>query len=973
METPPHREEHILDFWEKHTIFKKSIEQRPADRPYVFYDGPPFATGLPHYGHILTSIMKDMVPRFWTMKGFRVERRWGWDCHGLPIENIIEDELHLGSKKDIEQFGIDAFNEACRERVLTYTEEWKKTINRLGRWVDMEHAYKTMDPDYMESVWWVFKSLWDKELIYRGHKSMHVCPRCETPLSNFEVTQGYKDIDDISVTVKFALKNFSITGIDEERSKDVFILAWTTTPWTLPGNVLLAIGTDISYSIVRSEGSLYILAKERLQDVFKGKSFEVVKEIQGSDLIGFEYEPLFSYFKMTERAFRVVEADFVTTQDGTGVVHIAPAFGEDDYRIGVREGIPLVQHVTMSGRIIPEVVDFAGMEVKSKNTSSNTDIEIIKWLAHHNFLFSKQKIRHSYPHCWRCDTPLLNYLTSSWFVKVTSLKERMIDNNKDIQWIPDHIKEGRFGKWLEGSRDWAISRNRFWGTPLPVWMSEDGDDVVCIGSIAELEELSGIHVTDLHKHRIDSITFQKNGKTYQRIPEVLDCWFESGSMPYAQRHYPFENTETFQNEFPAEFIAEGQDQTRGWFYTLMVLSTALFGKPPFKHVIVNGIILAEDGQKMSKRLKNYPDPWELFDKYGVDALRYYLMSSPVVRAEQCNLDEKGVKEALQKVVMIITNVVSLYEMYAKAEFLTKEDHVKSEDILDQWIMSRLHSTVQVVTEQMEEYDLMGATRPIGSFIHELSTWYIRRSRERLKGDDEKDKRICLQTLHEVLFTLSKLMAPCMPFTAEYIFQCIKRYDVTIKEESVHLAYWPDVNLSLFRRDVEEHMEHTREYIEILHALRAECGIKVRQPLSEAVINQPIDEQYSHLIADEVNVHVVSSQEILPSGEEWRVRRNNGCAVALNCAITSSLKEEGIVREIIRAINAYRKDAHLTVHDMVILSYNTQSEELKGIISKYTHELQKTTLATSLVEDTLDEGHDISIGSMQIRIRLTKIS
>ncbi|MDO8571369.1 MAG: isoleucine--tRNA ligase [bacterium] len=966
METPSQREERILKLWEKIGAFKKSIEQRPADKPYVFYDGPPFATGLPHYGHIVASVMKDMVPRFWTMKGYRVNRRWGWDCHGLPVENIIEEELKLGSKKDIEGFGVDRFNEACRARVLTYTEEWKKTINRLGRWVDMEHAYKTMDPEFMESVWWVFKALWDKGLIYQGYKSMHVCPRCETPLSNFEVTLGYKDVDDISATVKFKVKNPSSFGIQD----DLFILAWTTTPWTLPGNVLLAVGPDNAYVFVSYEGSTYSVAKERVADVFKDKEYEVLKEVKGSELVGIEYEPVFPYFTHIENAFRVVQADFVTTEDGTGVVHIAPAFGEEDYHVGIQEGIPLVQHVTMSGRMSADVTDFANKEVKPKEAPSSTDIEVIKWLAAHDALFSKKKIKHSYPHCWRCDTPLLNYLTSSWFIKVTAIKEEMVMNNTLINWVPDHIKEGRFGKWLEGSRDWAVSRNRFWGTPLPIWQSEDGNNTLCVGSISELEQLSGVKVTDLHTHNIDGIEFEKNGKRYHRVPEVLDCWFESGSMPYAERHYPFEGKELFEKEFPAEFIAEGQDQTRGWFYTLMVLSTALFGTRPFKNVIVNGLVLAESGKKMSKRLKNYPDPWDVFEKYGADALRYYLMSSPVVHAENLNFEEKGVRETLQKVVMIIANVVSFYEMYAEKDLLEKKNK-PAEHILDQWILSKLYSTLHMVTERMENYDLIGATRPIGVFIHELSTWYIRRSRERLKGDEKEDKAACVQTLHEVLLVLSKMMAPVMPFIAEHIFQTLKQYDSGISEESVHLTDWPQENLVLIRVEIEKSMEQARLVVEMTHALRAECGIKVRQPLSEMVTNQEVESQLSTLIADEVNIHTVSSQEILPTGEGWLLRQNGEVAIAVLCEITPALKEEGIVREFVRSVNAYRKEMGLTIRDSVTLTYDTDNEELDTIISKHSNEFRKTVLTSSVKKDALMEGHEITLDSIRLRIQLVK--
>ncbi|RMD52131.1 isoleucine--tRNA ligase, partial [Candidatus Parcubacteria bacterium] len=558
------REEEILSYWDKNQCFEKSVENRPMGNSYVFYDGPPFATGLPHYGHIVGSVMKDVVPRFWTMKGRRVERIWGWDCHGLPIENIVEKEKNLGSRKDIENYGIAEFNETCRTKVLAYAAEWQKIIHRLGRWVDMDNAYKTMDFKFMESIWWVFKSLWDKGLIYEGRKPMHICPRCETVLSNFEVTQAYKDVSDISVYVKMPLLDGEYAGVN--------LVIWTTTPWTLPGNELIAVGKNMRYALAELNGERYILLEDKVQDLLPDA---VVKTtLSGSDLIGAKYKPLFETFANTENAFRVVAADFVSDEEGTGAVHIAPGFGEDDMNVGVAEGVKPIIHVKMNGLFTDDILkelskkgcEVQGVPVRQKDNPLAVDIEIIKLLDREGRLLTKEKVKHSYPHCWRCDTPLLNYSTSSWFVKVTEVKDRMIQTNKEINWVPDHIKEGRFGKWLEGARDWAISRSRFWGTPLPIWKSDDGD-IICVGSSAELEELSGKKVDDLHKHVIDEIVIEKDGKVYKRIDEVLDCWFESGSMPYAQLHYPFENKEKFDHGFPAEFIAEGQDQTRGWFYT----------------------------------------------------------------------------------------------------------------------------------------------------------------------------------------------------------------------------------------------------------------------------------------------------------------------------------------------------------------------------------------------------------------------
>ncbi len=974
-------EQEVLKFWDENKTFEKSVESRPKDKPYVFYDGPPFATGLPHYGHIIASLMKDVVPRYWTMQGKRVERKWGWDCHGLPVENIIEKDLKLKDRQAIEDMGVDKFNEACRNTVLTYAEEWKKTVNRMGRWVDMENDYKTMDIQFMESVWWVFKELWDKGLIYEGKKSMHVCPRCVTPLSNFEVTQGYKDVKDLSVTGKFKLKNTKEKlGLDG----DVYVLAWTTTPWTLPGNVMLAVGEDIDYVVVQHKDNgeeYYICAKERLGEVFKSQEkdeYLVESTLKGSDLVGLEYEPLFPYFKDTENAFRVVTADFVSTEDGTGVVHIAPAFGEDDYQIGEREKTGWVQHVTMEGKFIEEVTDFAGQEVKSKEDPTKTDVDIIKYLAGKGLLFAKEKFEHSYPHCWRCDTPLLNYSTSSWFVRVTDLKDDLLKNNKKTNWVPEHIKEGRFGKWLEGARDWAISRNRFWGSPLPVWKSEDGE-VLCVGSVEELEKLSGQKVDDLHKHIVDEIVITKDGKEYRRIPEVLDCWFESGSMPYGQMHYPFENKEKFEAGYPAEFIAEGQDQTRGWFYTLHVLATALTsGKnpsipktetcPAFKNVIVNGIVLAEDGKKMSKRLKNYPDPMEVLEKYGADAMRYYLVTSPAMYSESLNFSEVGVREMYNKVVNTLHNVFVFYQTFASQQ--TGKSTRESANVLDRWILAKLQLLIKETTEKMNEYKLAEASRPILDFIDDLSTWYVRRSRDRFKGDDEQDKQQALSTLHFTLLTLSKVMAPFTPFIAESIYKGLGNKEKGVSE-SVHLADWPKVDESLVDEKVLGDMEKVRKIVEMGHSLRKEAGIPVRQPLSQlSAFGCQLSDELGQIVADELNVKSVSALGGPAlggvDGEEGDmlsafVQKEDGdLKVGLNTEITEELKKEGLAREIVRTINLMRKEQKLTIDYVVTVEYHVEDELLKSVFADYGEEIKKQVLARELIQEKilLDESDDV---------------
>jgi len=968
------KEKESLVFWEEHNIFQRSVQERPEDCLFTFYDGPPFATGLPHYGHIIASLMKDVVPRYWTMKGYRVNRVWGWDCHGLPIENIIEGKLNLKTKKDIESYGVVNFNEQCRATVLEYAHEWKKTVRRMGRWVDMEHAYMTMDPPYMESVWWVFSELWKKGLIEEGKKAMHVCPRCVTTLSNFEVTLGYKEVVDISATVKFKLTNAK----EKIGYENISILAWTTTPWTLPGNVLLAAGHDVVYVVMQHEqtGEHVIIAKSRLEEYQEQLTGYVQcgEVLKSKDLVGLTYEPLFPYFKNNQNSFRVVEADFVNTEEGTGIVHIAPAFGEDDYQLGIREHIPFIQHVSMDGKFIQEVTDFLDLEVKPKEDPSKTDIEIIKYLAHAKKLFSKKKYTHSYPHCWRCDTPLINYATSSWFVKVTNLKEQLLKNNAQTSWIPEHMKEGRFGKWLESARDWAISRSRYWGTPLPIWKSEDGD-VHCIGSIAELETLSGQKVTDLHKHIIDSISFEKNGKVYRHIPEVLDCWFESGSMPYAQHHYPFEHKEQFEQGYPAQFIAEGQDQTRGWFYTLHVLATALTSGvnpsiqtakgsvPAFLNVIVNGIVLAEDGKKMAKRLKNYPDPLEVIETYGADAMRYYLVTSPAMYAENLNFSEQGVRECYNKIVNTLENTLAFYQLFGR---YTGEEK-QSTHILDSWIVSKLHRLAKVITEEMDAYRLSQASRPLIDFMADLSQWYIRRSRERFKSEDSSVQNEAHATLHAVLSMLSKLIAPFMPFCAERIHTSVGG-----KELSVHLELWPQYQESSLNEKIERSMDVVKKIVELGHSLRAEHKVKVRQPLAEFHCNQELEEHYLEIIADELNVKRVISCSSIAHDKEWKEKKDGTLEVHLNLLIDKELKEEGTIRELTRFINTKRKELGFTISDTVLLTYITDAEELKMSITNQQQLLMRGILADSICEGSIDDMDELSIDGATIKIAIKKV-
>jgi isoleucyl-tRNA synthetase len=775
------QEQEILDFWDKDQTFQKSVQKQAPKGDYLFYDGPPFATGLPHYGHLVSGLMKDVVPRFWTMQGYRVERKWGWDCHGLPIENIVEKELGSKTKKEIEALGVDKFNELCRANVLSYVPEWERTMNRFGRWADMKNAYRTMDLDFMESVWWVFKSLWDKDLIYQDYRSMHICPRCETTLSQYEVADGYQDIKDLSVTAEFELVDPASNGASDPKT---FVLAWTTTPWTLLANVALAVGAEIDYVKVEKKdegtGSLvrFILAKAKLEQIFAGQEFKIIEEFKGQALVAKKYKPLFDYYAADENlanrenGWQIVTASFVTTEDGVGVVHIAPAFGEDDMNLGKEKNLPFVQHIGMDGVIRAEATDFAGLHVKPKDDVQSTDVAIIKYLASKNLLFAKEKYEHSYPHCWRCDTPLINYATSSWFVAVTKIKAEALKEAEKINWTPEHIKAGRFGQWLEGARDWSISRQRFWASVMPIWVCSECDDKIVFGSVADLEKASGQTVTDIHKHIVDKITFACNkcSGTMKRVPDVLDTWFDSGSMPYAQMHYPFENKEKFDHSFPAKFIAEGVDQTRAWFYYLHTLGTALKNGPAFENVIVNGIVLAEDGKKMSKKLKNYPEPTLMIDKYGADALRLYLLSSPVMLAENLSFSEKDLSVVYRRFTALLQNVLSFYQMF-KAESKNSEFVIADlKNILDLWILAKLNNLHSEVETAMKEYNLVKATRPIFDFVDELSTWYLRRSRERFKGDDEADKQQALNTLAFVLENFAKIIAPFTPMTAEILWQ-----------------------------------------------------------------------------------------------------------------------------------------------------------------------------------------------------------
>jgi len=952
-------EEEVLSFWEKGKVFEKSVEKESPKGDYVFYDGPPFATGTPHYGHLVASIMKDVVPRYFTMNGYRVERKWGWDCHGLPIENIVEKEMGTKSKKEIEDIGISKFNDSCRSKVLTYAEDWENVVKRMGRWVDMKESYRTMDINFMESVWWVFKELWNKELIYKDYRSMHVCPRCETTLSQSEVTEGYKDIKDLSLTAKFKLK-------DEDST---YILAWTTTPWTLIGNVALAVGEDIDYVKVMVEDGLYIVSKELLESVMGEREYKIVEELKGKALVGKSYESLFDYYvndesvENRENAWKVYSADFVNTDEGTGIVHIAPGFGEDDMGLSKVHKLPLVQHVEMDGHFKEEVKDFVGLNVKPIDDHMSTDVEIVKYLAGKGLLFSKAKYEHSYPHCWRCETPLINYATSSWFVNVLKIKDQLLKSAENINWSPNHIKGGRFGKWLEGARDWSISRQRFWASAMPIWECECGERKV-IGSVAELEELGGEKVDDIHKDKIDHITFkcEKCSGDMKRVPDVLDCWFESGSMPYAQMHYPFENKEKFEKNFPAQFIAEGADQTRAWFYYLHVIAGGVKETHAFNNAIVNGIVLAEDGKKMSKKLQNYPDPTLVMDKYGADALRMSLLASPVMQAENLNFSEKNVEEALRKNIMLINNVYKFYAMYAEEGV----EEVESDNILDLWITAKFQLLLKTVTESMEAYNLPKATRPITEFIDELSTWYLRRSRDRFKSEGD-DKKKALYTTKYILLELSKLIAPFMPFMAENLWQKLDGNGYNGEERSVHLEEWSKYE-EVKDIVVLEKMDIVRKIVEIGLAKRDEAKIRIRQMLNKITVKVEeldLSDDYIALIKDELNIKEV----------EVVKEKVDNIEVELDTEITPGLKQEGLKRELIRFINMLRKDADLSIGDTASVEIAGASEETLAVITKFKDELMSDTLSSDInVVDALSEvliSKEVKIDGVKVSLGLVK--
>ncbi len=926
-------EREVINFWREDNTFNKSVEQRDKKDSYVFYDGPPFITGVPHYGTLLSSIVKDVVPRYWTMKGKRVERRWGWDCHGLPAENLVEKKVGIKDKRDIPKIGLEKYIQTCRSEMVQGGCVWEDTIERIGRWVEFKNAYKTMDKEYMESVWWAFKQLYEKGKIYEGEKVLMYCTRCATPISKAEVAMdnSYKIVTDPSVFVKFQLKG-------EEKT---YLLAWTTTPWTLSANVALAINPQLAYIKVILNGESLIVAKDLVEKVFIDEkkqplNYSVGETIDGADLLNKKYEPLFE--NHGESAHRIIGADFVTTENGTGIVHIAPAFGEDDYTVAMKEKLPVVHTVDENGNYIDG-------RWKDQNVWE-VNKEIAKTLLTEGIVLKIDYIQHDYPHCHRCSTKLMYRAHPSWFMDINGQRKEMLAENENINWFPAHFKEKRFKNTVETAPDWNLSRDRFWATPIPVWRGTKDDGTVVtkvVGSYSELKELSGKELEDYHLPYVDGVTFELDGVKMKRIEKVMDCWFESGSMPFAQFHYPFENKEKFEENFPGDFISEYVGQVRAWFYYLHAISVGLFGKEAFKNVIVTGTVAGSDGKKMSKSLGNYTDSNILLDKYSADALRYLLVNSPLLNGDDFTLTDKDVSD-IQRKLGTLWNSYGFFVMYANVDKWEIKQGVKTPayrtgrhgnaSLLDKWIISKLHKLIKDVDENMLAYDLPNATKPMMDFIDELSNWYIRRSRKRFwKSEDDGDKNDAYQTLHYVLVELAKVMAPFTPFISEDIYKNLTG------GESVHLVDFPAADESLIDESLNEKMESTRNIITEALQLRAKNSIKVRQPLSELIItNYEMQEDFMEIMKEEVNVKNV----IIKIGSEKKVE--------LNTEITPELKLEGQAREIIRFIQEMRKEAGYEVDNRIEARYTG----LQEVFAEFGSLIQKEVLANSLDQGDLEK-------------------
>ncbi len=1019
----PEMEKDILKFWEEDKTFEKSVHNRDSAAEFVFYDGPPFANGTPHYGHIMVSYVKDAVARFQTMNGKKVERRLGWDCHGLPAEMSAEKQLNVSGRKQIEAYGIEKFNNFCRTDVLKYSGIWVDMFKRIGRWVDFSHDYKTMNLSFMESVIHNFKELYDKGLVYEDYRVLPYSWAAETPLSNFEVNLGYRDKTDNAITVMFTLENGKK------------ILVWTTTPWTLPSNLMLAVGKDIDYVIMNEDGQDYIIAEARLGSYKKQlENAQQVGKIKGSDLIGMSYEPMFPYFKdlKNKGAFKVLSGEFVSTEDGTGVVHIAPGFGQDDFEACRQydENFPVVCPVDEAGKFTAEVPDYAGQQV------FDTNEPIMQWLKENHLLVKKEQYTHTYPYCWRTDTPLIYKAMSSWFVKVTDFRDDMVKNNQEINWIPGHIKDGRFGKWLEGARDWSISRNRFWGTPIPVWKSDNPKfpRIDVFGSLEEIKEKTGVEVTNLHKPYIDDVVYNNpddpSGQTkMRRVSDVFDCWFESGSMPYAQIHYPFENKEWFENHFPADFIVEAIDQTRGWFYTLTVLSTALHNKPAFKNCICTGLLMAEGGQKLSKRLKNYPDPNDILETIGSDALRWFLISSPVLKGGNVAVDKEGkeIAKAARKALIPFWNAYYFFTLYANAEGIKATEISQSSDVLDNYILAKLKALGNSVKADMEAYEIARACTSIEDFLEILNNWYIRRSRARFWDGEDLN---AFNTLYTVLVNIAKISAPLMPFMSEFVYKGLTG------GESVHLTDVPNLDAVKDNDMLITQMDMVRAISSVAKAIREEHKLRNRLPLKSMIIagdNADSLKDFVDALKDEVNVKEIELKSDIADvagrflylktpligkrlgaymkdimaksktnewnqnadgtlsiagqtlfAEEYELRLvikegmsgqalpDNTAVVILDTEVDENLEKEGIARDFVRMIQALRKSKDFDISDRIKLAYSSNDSKVKTAITEYADYIKEQVLAleiaetASISEPTVDE-----LGGAEVKFDVVK--
>jgi len=921
--------------WSKDKTFEKSVKQRPVDRQWVFYDGPPFLTGTPHHGHLLVSTVKDAMGRFHTMRGQRVERRWGWDCHGLPAEVFVEKQLGIANKKEIgTKISIEDYVRECRTAMVKTGTEWEDTIDRLGRWVEFKGAYKTMDKEFMESVWWAFKTLYEKGKIYEGEKILVYCTKDATPISKSEVAMenSYQMDTDPSVFVYFKLEDC-----------DEYMLAWTTTPWTLPANTSVAINPEAEYSLIEHGDKKFYVASKALSRVMQDAKhqpldYTVIKKIKGSELIGRRYEPLF--INRGPEAHRVLSAEFVTTDDGTGIVHQAPAYGEDDYELCKANGVPVESIVDGNGNYTEG--PWLGRNIWEVNK------EIAKSLVEEGRALKIEYIRHEYPHCHRCGTKLMYRAHPSWFMDIQSQKDEMLKANEETRWTPDNLRTGRFKNIIEQAPDWNLSRDRYWATPIPVWkgVRNDGTELVkVIGSYKEFAELTGRELDDYHLPEVINVTFELDGVTMRHIGKVLDCWFESGSMPFAQFHYPFENKEKFEKSFPADFIIEAIDQTRGWFYSLMAVNVGLFGRAPWKNLICTGFINAADGKKMSKKLKNYTDPMELMDQYSADSFRMLMLSSPLTNGENFALVDKDVGNIARKLSMI-WNMYDFFTMYAEVDgwgFDSKRPFTLYPDDLsnplDKWIVSRVHELAGEIDRHMEAYDLQGATRPIVPFLDDASNWYVRRSRRRFwKSEDDNDKSDAYRTLHYVLLKLSVILAPFVPFLAEELYQKLGG-----GEESVHLLSWP-TNYAVDENEIER-MRIAREIINEGLSQRASVGIKVRQPIPSLTYTyKKLDSYYEQIIAEEVNVKQVAH------------RCSDDCEVQLDVTLTPELKREGLAREVVRFVQNARKSAGLNVDDRIELSLTTDDDELTQAIDEHAGAIRQETLA--IILDSIEDGYEV---------------